>query len=226
MRAREFINEQVAAALPMAGTAVKGAVSGVKNAVTKGAGTALDQYYNAMGYAKGAGMDLPDPVGAAVNKVTGTAPEPVSNKPYTANQFVKDQAAWNLSGQALQKGAQIASKLPVVAKAAPALGWLGTAARTGTGPVGTAVSLGLRSGDAGRAYGPHADTIDGRNQWMTKHGYDPAKPGEAERAMKDYNQAKANWDKQPVLSKLNQKLNPFATDDTEDDDAIMQYKNK
>lgn len=226
MRAREFINEQMAAALPAVGQVAKGAVKNVGNTVMKGAGTAVDQYYNALGYAKGAGMELPDPVGAAANKLVGKQPDTVDKKPYTPGQFVKDQAAWNLSGTALQKGAEVASKLPVVAKAAPAMGWLGTAAKTGTGPVGTGIALAAHHSDAGRAYGPHADTVSGRNEWMKTHGYDPSNPADSAQAMKDYNQAKANWQKQGTLSKLNQTLNPFAKNDLEDDDAIMQYKDK
>lgn len=229
MRAREFINEQV---VPAVGSVVKDTAKNVAKDATSAAwkvgNTALDKYYNVLGYSKGANMDLPDPLGVGVNKATGSAPPPPppSNKRSSEADFVKDQALWNLGGRLAQGAGTLASKLPAVARFAPALGQVGKFAMTGTGPVGTAAALAVRSGDAGRAYGPEADTVTGREEWMTKHGYDPKKPGESQRAMKDYNQAKANWEKQPMLTKLNQKLNPFTDDDTEDDDAIMKYKDK
>lgn len=212
MRAREFIvKEQVASAV---GSVVAPAVTqGIKQQAKDLAVKGFDKYYDWQNYSKGANTPLPDPIGAAVG---------ASNNPKSAGDFVRDQAATNLIGRGLQnlgtQGWQLAY---------PRLGALanttGKVLRTGTGPVGTGAALLARHGDAGKAYGPHADYRPGREDWMRKHGYDPNNPGDYQRSLQDYEQAKKNYGNLPLTTRINQKLNPFVDDDS-NDDAIMKYR--
>jgi hypothetical protein len=218
MRAREFIvQEQVAAALPAALPAAK---EMGKNWL-KGAGTAVDKYYNVQGYGTGANLNLPDPVGQGVQRALGQEVTPPKNM--SAAEFAKDQAQFNIAGRALQGTSNVASKVPLAKTLAPAAKWAGTALRTGTGPVGTGAALALRSGDAGSAYGPDSDTRTGREEWMQKHGYDPKDPKAWQQSSKDYKAAQDAYAKLPLSTRLNQKLNPWADDESANPDTVMKY---
>jgi hypothetical protein len=197
MRAREFItNEQVAAANAMARPVVTGAKELLKKAGSKGLDV-FDKATNAASYASGAGV--------------------IGDQ--SAANFVGDQVKMRNAGTALQAIGQTASK--VLPRVAPILDKTGAILKTGTGPLGTAATLALRSGDAGSAYGPYADTLSGHNAWLEKHGYDRSTSHIADR---DYKDAKANFMKNASWGDLaNRALNPFA-DSMPNDDEIMAYR--
>lgn len=214
MRAREFIVKEATVGA-LSSVAAPLVPQGLKQQAKDLAVRGFDKYYDWQNYSKGANVPLPDPIGAAVG---------VPNTAKSAGDFVRDQAASNLAGRTVTGAGNLADKAGKLSKLAPTLKTAGTVLKTGTGPVGTGVALLARHGDAGSAYGPHADNPKGRDAWMRKHGYDPSNPQDVERSRSDYDTAKKNYAALPLTTRINQKLNPFVDDDSADDDSIMKYR--
>jgi len=202
MRAREFIQEQTASATidtanPTTNTSK---VKDIAKKVGSKSLSGFDKATNVLGLAQGAGI--------------------VGDQ--SAANFVGDQMKTYNTGVALQGLSHLSrNAAPMVSKG---LGMAGTVAKTATGPYATAATLAVRHGDAGKAYGPYADTHTGVESWMTKHGYDPAKSGERQRARDDYEAARKNWQDAPIMSKLRRIVDPSINTIPDDDELMTNFR--